>query len=371
MSLPTDHRVADTIADPVADPVPVRTVDPVPDYAADPVPDHLTTHLDGQVLAGRYRLTGKLGTGGMAEVYRGWDVVLRRYVAVKVFRGEDLVAGRRFDNEVRTLAGLSHPGLVSVYDAGECGGTSFVVLRLVDGPTLRERLAGGPLTPAQTRALGALLADALAHVHQHRVVHRDVKPSNILLDEDGIPCLADFGLARSAGSTRLTNARQVVGTAAYLAPEQVRGEDVGPPADIYALGLVLLECLTGRREYQGSQVEAAVARLHRPPDIPRHLPTDLTRLLRRMTALSPRQRPTAAECAVLLRTPSQPTTVFAVEPDTGVTGPGSRSRAKLVVAGAAVVAAVGTAWAVSGEFDTAPPRPTTGFHQQLPGYLMP
>ncbi|GAA1274825.1 serine/threonine-protein kinase [Saccharothrix xinjiangensis] len=359
MSLPTDDRVADQVVDHVVDRVADRTA------------VHVVGNAGGQVLAGRYRLVGKLGTGGMAEVYRGWDVVLRRYVAVKVFRGEDLVAGSRFDNEVRTLAGLSHPGLVSVYDAGEWDGTSFVVLRLVDGPTLREQLAGGPLTSRQTRALGALLADALAHVHQHRVVHRDVKPSNILLDEDGIPYLADFGLARSAGSTRLTNARQVVGTAAYLAPEQVRGEDVGPAADVYALGLVLLECLTGRREYQGSQVEAAVARLHRPPDIPRHLPTDLARLLRRMTALSPRQRPTTAECAALLRTPTQLTTVFAVEPDTEVTRPVSTSWAKLVVAGAAVIAAVGTAWAFSGQFDTAPPRPTTGFHQQLPGYLMP
>ncbi|MFT7841031.1 serine/threonine-protein kinase [Saccharothrix sp. BKS2] len=336
-----------------------------------PTDDRVADRAGGRVLAGRYHLSGKLGSGGMAEVHRGWDVVLRRYVAVKVFQGEDLVAGSRFDNEVRTLACLSHPNLVSVYDAGECDGTSFVVLQLVDGPTLRDRLAGGPLTPEQARDLGAPLADALAHVHERDVVHRDVKPSNILLDEDGIPYLADFGLARSAGSTRLTNARQVVGTAAYLAPEQVRGEDVGPAADVYALGLVLLECLTGRREYQGSQVEAAVARLHRQPEIPRDLPADLVRLLKRMTSLSPHRRPTAAECARLLRGSTRPVAVLAVEPGTVVLRAPAHSRAKLAVASAAVLAAVGAAWVVSGQFEPVPTPPATGFHQQMPGYLMP
>ncbi|QFZ18243.1 serine/threonine-protein kinase [Saccharothrix syringae] len=332
---------------------------------------------DDRVLAGRYRLAGVLGSGGMAEVHRAWDVLLRRHVAVKVFQGVDTVESSRFDNEVRTLANLSHPGLVSVFDAGVCGGRSFVVLQLVDGPTLRDRLATGPLAPARVRALGAHLADALAHVHECGVVHRDVKPSNILLDDEDTPYLADFGLARSLGSPRLTNARQVVGTAAYLAPEQVRGEEVGPPADVYALGLVLLECLTGRREYQGSQVEAAVARLRRPPDVPRDLPADLARLLRRMTALSPRQRPTAAECARLLRGRSQPT-AFAVEAgEAGEAGgvgteairPLARSRTRMAVAGAAVLAAVGTAWAVSGQFE--PVSPTPAATVQQPAHLMP
>ncbi|ONI80344.1 hypothetical protein ALI22I_44160 [Saccharothrix sp. ALI-22-I] len=255
-----------------------------------------------RVLAGRYQLAGKLGTGGMAEVHRGWDVLLRRFVAVKLsqFRG-DSVGGSRFDNEIRTLARLSHPGVVSVYDAGTCGRTSFVVLQLVEGPSLRARLTDGVLSPAQVRVLGHRLADTLAHVHEHGVVHRDVKPSNILLDETDTAYLADFGLAHSLGSARLTNTRQIVGTASYLAPEQVRGEEVGPAADVYALGLVLLECLTGYREYQGKRVEAAVARLHRPPEIPRDLPADLGRLLALMTSLSVRRRPTAARCAEMLR----------------------------------------------------------------------
>ncbi|PSL56145.1 serine/threonine protein kinase [Saccharothrix carnea] len=253
-----------------------------------------------RVLAGRYQLTGKLGAGGAAEVHRGWDVLLRRFVAVKVFRGGE-VDERRFDNEVRTLAGLSHPGLLSVYDVGTCGEVSFVVMQLVEGTTLRDRLVDGTLTPAQVRALGHQVADTLAHVHDQAIVHRDLKPSNVLLDDSDTAYLADFGLARSLGSTRLTNTNEVVGTAAYLAPEQVRGEDVGPPADVYALGLVLLECLTGYREYQGNRVDAAIARLHRPPEIPRDLPAGLARLLTLMTSLSARRRPTAAQVADRLR----------------------------------------------------------------------
>ncbi|MFI9009099.1 serine/threonine-protein kinase [Actinosynnema sp. NPDC053489] len=255
---------------------------------------------EDRVLAGRYRLTGRLGVGGAAEVHRGWDVLLRRFVAVKVFRGGEVEA-RRFDNEVRTLAALSHPGLLSVYDVGTCDGTSFVVLQLVDGTTLRDRLFDGVFTPAQVRALGHQVADTLAHVHGQRVVHRDVKPANILLDGSGTTYLADFGLARSLDAARVTTTNVVVGTASYLAPEQVRGEEVGPAADVYALGLVLLECLTGYREYQGDRVEAAVARLHRPPSIPHHVPAGLARLIRAMTALSPDRRPTAAHVADRLR----------------------------------------------------------------------
>jgi eukaryotic-like serine/threonine-protein kinase len=273
----------------------------------------------GELLAGRYHLEGVLGSGGMGEVHRAWDMHLRRYVALKLFPATaDATARQRFDSEIHLMAQLSHPNLVSVYDAGDSDSLSFVALQLVDGPTLRDRLADGPLDPGQTRALGTGLADALTHVHSHDVVHRDVKPSNILLDMDGMPYLADFGLARLTGSTRLTKCDEMVGTAAYLAPEQVRGGDVGPPADIYALGLVLLECLTGRREYDGNEIEAAVARLHRPPLVPSTLPADLARLLTLMTSLTPRRRPTAGQCADALRGAELPevdnTPVIAVAP---------------------------------------------------------
>ncbi|MEU4744588.1 serine/threonine-protein kinase [Actinosynnema sp. NPDC023658] len=276
---------------------------------------------ENRVLAGRYQLVGKLGAGGVAEVHRGWDVLLRRFVAVKAFEGlDDAVDSRRFDNEVRTLAALSHPGVLSVYDVGTCGRTSFVVMQLVEGTTLRDRLLDGTFTPAQVRALGHQLADTLAHVHDNRIVHRDVKPSNVLLDGSDTAYLADFGLARSVEATRTTNNHQVVGTAAYLAPEQVRGDEVGPAADVYALGLVLLECLTGYREYQGNRVEAAVARLRRPPEIPHDVPTGLARLIKAMTCLTPHRRPTAAQCADKLRS-ALPVDRLLCAPRTASTGP--------------------------------------------------
>ncbi|XVS62127.1 serine/threonine-protein kinase [Actinosynnema sp. CA-299493] len=258
----------------------------------------------GHLVGGRYELTGLLGAGGMAEVHRALDQDLRRPVAIKVFRpSADVDAVRRFDLEARTLARLAHPAVVSLYDAGLHGGRPFMVLQLVEGPTLRARIQQSALSVAQVRRLGTEVAEALAHVHDQGVVHRDVKPSNILLDHDDTPYLADFGLARSAHATWFTRTGHVPGTAAYLAPEQVRGGDVGPASDVYALGLVLLECLTGRREYPGSQVDAAMARLHRPPAIPDTLPSDLARLLSLMTSLTPRRRPTAQHCAEALHTP--------------------------------------------------------------------
>ncbi|GAA3464981.1 hypothetical protein GCM10018963_69940 [Saccharothrix longispora] len=315
------------------------------------------------LLAGRYRLDGLLGTGGVADVHRAWDARLARHVAVKVFRpGEDLAAGRRFDVEVTTLAGLSHPALVAVHDAGHDAGQAFVVLGLVEGGTLRDRLGDGPLGTGEVRVLGARLADALDHVHAHGVVHRDVKPSNVLVDRDGTAFLADFGLARLVDSTRLTRADQVVGTAAYLAPEQVRGEQVGPAADVYALGLVLLECLTGRREYEGGDVEAAVARLHRPPRVPDHLPDDLAGLLRRMTATDPAARPAAAWCARVLADGASE------EDDPAEDGEpvpsSSRAHGALLVAAGllAVVGTVGFAWSSTGTAGPgaeSPPRTST------------
>ncbi|NUT91901.1 MAG: serine/threonine protein kinase [Saccharothrix sp.] len=283
----------------------------------------------GRLLADRYRLDGLVGAGGMAQVHRGWDVLLRRPVAIKLFPGvEDAVTERRIENEIRTLAALSHPGLVAVYDAGTSGGTRFVVMRLVEGRTLRAEINRGPLALSEVRRLGAAIADALAHVHAHGVVHRDLKPSNILLDVDREPLLADFGLALTSGAARVTLSQQVVGTAPYLAPEQVRGGTIGPAVDVYALGLVLLECLSGRTEYDGGGVEAAVARLHRPPHVPSHLPPELVRLFSLMTAMTPKRRPTAEECARVLRggelpvpvprPPAPPTVVVDADPDTRV-----------------------------------------------------
>jgi serine/threonine protein kinase len=298
------------------------------------------------VVAGRYELGELLGSGGMADVYAARDRVLDRDVAIKFFRPiEGRVGQARFVSEARLLAGLSHPGLVTVYDAYLADRRPCLIMRLVDNGTLRRRVDdGGPLPPREVATLGARVAAALAHVHARGIVHRDIKPSNVLIDSAGEHFLADFGLAWTAGSAQLTNSGEMVGTAYYLAPEQVRGDVVGPAADVYALGLVLLESLTGRTEYEGTNVEVALARLSRPPVVPGHLGPSWLRLITAMTDLVPANRPTAADCARRLRklARSTPATAVAARPQTTELGrparrPG-RLHAGLGAAGAAAVA---------------------------------
>jgi len=250
----------------------------------------------GSILAGRYELVRFIARGGMGEVYEAEDRQLQRQVAVKVFRAGAAADRSRFDSEIVVLAALNHPGLVHVYDAGEHHGDAFVVLELVDGPTLASRLAGGaPVPSAEVAALGASLADALAYVHDQGVVHRDVTPSNVICGTDGRPRLADFGIARLIDTTRVTAVSTAVGTAAYMAPEQVQGHDVTPAADVYALGLVLLELHTGRRAFTGTPQEVAVARLVRSPDVAAGVPDAWRPLLATMTDRAAANRPSAAE----------------------------------------------------------------------------
>lgn len=255
----------------------------------------------GEVFAGRYELVRLIARGGMGDVYEAQDRLLRRQVAVKVYRATALADRSRFDAEVHTLAALNHPGLVQVYDAGEHDGDGYVVLELVDGPTLRSILAErGPLPPTEVAALGAAVADALAYVHEAGVVHRDVTPSNILCGRDGRPRLADFGIVRLLDTTRVTAVATTVGTAAYMAPEQVEGHDVTVAADVYAFGLVLLEVLTGRTAFTGVGHEVAIARLVRDPDVETDVPADWHLLLREMTARDPAGRPAAAAVSTRL-----------------------------------------------------------------------
>ncbi|MCL7425883.1 serine/threonine-protein kinase [Streptomyces sp. YS415] len=257
-------------------------------------PDHrLTAH----VVAGRYRLDDLLGRGGAADVYEGMDLRLRRPVAVKVFRPDGAAdTEERFDSEGRLLAQLQHPGLITVYDCGRDEATPFLVMELVRGTTLRRRITAAPLAPAEACRIGAALASALAHVHRAGVVHRDVKPANILLDEAGVPRLTDFGISRLLGTTAHTVTGALVGTAAYMAPEQVLGRGAGPAADIYSLGLVLIECIKGELEYDGAPLEAAIARLHRPPVMPTDIPAPLVELLEAMTDADENRRPEARAC---------------------------------------------------------------------------
>jgi serine/threonine protein kinase len=269
----------------------------------------------GWVLGGRYRVLDRLGNGGMAEVFRAHDELLDRDVAVKVFKspmdpdGQTLGEVRR-ELELQSLARLSHPNLITLFDGSVDGpGPAYLVLELVHGPDLATRLGEGPLPEAQVREIGAQLADALAYVHAHGMVHRDVKPANILLgvDDTGPATgsvrarLSDFGIVRMVGNARMTSADLTLGTATYIAPEQARGANVGPAADVYALGLVLIEALTGRRCFDGPVHETLAARLSAPPPIPDGLPDPWPALFAEMTAQDPGARPSALEVAHRLR----------------------------------------------------------------------
>lgn len=261
-----------------------------------------TDPVQGTLLAGRYRLGPLLGNGATSDVRQARDERLGREVAVKLLRRTGL-DGRREQAEARLLASLSHPHLVTVYDAHLDGDQPFFVMELVSGQSLDRRLQQGPLPIDDVRQVGAQVADALAYVHGRGLVHRDVKPGNILLgaDLDGAvdARLADFGIARLEEGTRLTATGQLLGTAAYLSPEQVRGGSVGPATDVYALGLVLIEALSGQLVFPGRAVESAVARLHRQPELPAAA-GPIGGVLERMTALEPPDRPTAMQVAAAL-----------------------------------------------------------------------
>jgi hypothetical protein len=244
------------------------------------------------ILQSRYRIDDLIDRGGMADVYRGRDVRLERDVAVKVLR--EVEHERRFAAEARTLARLQHPNLVRLLDAGTDNGDAFLVLELLGGATVRQQLDGGALPSDRVARIGGETTSALDYIHRQGIVHRDVKPSNLMLDDYGSVRLADFGIARLLGGTRITGTHQAIGTMAYIAPEQLEGGEVGPPTDVYSLGLVLIECLTGRRAFDGPPAEAAAARLSRDPDIPAGLPGGWPGMLSAMTARDPHARPSAA-----------------------------------------------------------------------------
>lgn len=271
----------------------------------------------GDLLDGRYRLQSKIGSGGMGVVYLARDEVLGRDVAVKMFR-DPSADHERFSSETRLLACLNHHSLVTLFDArtGEQG-VAFLVMEHVTGPTLRDRLRSGPIARGDVWNIAHDLAEALHVVHSAGIVHRDIKPSNVLLRPSPVPGeefrakLADFGIAYMVDSTRMTLPGTVLGTAAYLSPEQVRGEDAAPPSDVYSLGLVLIESLTGEKVYgQGTTHEAALARLAHDPVVPDWVGEQWRLLLCEMTHRDPSRRPSALD--VVMR-------VGAFEPFVGTT----------------------------------------------------
>ena len=254
----------------------------------------------------RYTLEEELGRGGMALVYRARDEQLDRPVAVKLLAahlGADEGLRERFVREARLAAQLQHPNVVAVYDAGEEDGRPFIVGELVSGPTVADRLAERGRLPAEEASrIVAGAARGLACAHEAGLVHRDVKPQNLLIARDGTVKVADFGIARAGESTGLTELGTILGTAAYIAPEQARGERVGPAADVYGLGAVLYELLTGRPPHVFRTLAELVERQQRAEirpvgELAPHVPEALEELAMRCLALDPRYRPTAAEVA--------------------------------------------------------------------------
>jgi serine/threonine protein kinase len=221
---------------------------------------------------GRYRVERTLGSGGMAIVVLARDRELDRPVAIKLLadnlaRDADLRA--RFVREARLAARLSHPNVVKVFDAGEDGGRPYIVMECVNGPTLAEVLARrGRLPPDEAVDLAIQACAGLDHAHEAGLVHRDVKPHNLLLRDDGLLKVADFGIARAVQATRLTEAGTILGTGAYLSPEQAAGEDVTAAADLYSLGAVVYELLTGVRRTRTSRSPRSPAAMPRSRSSP-------------------------------------------------------------------------------------------------------
>src|ERR1700722_12651659 len=254
---------------------------------------------------GRYHLQELIAAGGMGEVWRAVDEALGRPVAVKLLRPEyshDEVTLLRFRAEARNAGGLNHPGIAQVYDYEDAtrDRPAYLVMELVSGPSLAGVLAGGRLDARRTADVLAQAAEALHAAHTAGVLHRDVKPGNLLLASDGRVKVTDFGIAQSSRSGHLTRTGALIGTTGYLAPERVSGRPATAASDLYALGIVGYECLTGEPPFQGEPLQVALA--HRDQDLPGLPPaclsqpggTELAALIADLTARDPAARPGSA-----------------------------------------------------------------------------
>ena len=259
----------------------------------------------GLLLNNRYRLTEVIGTGGMSVVWRAHDEVLNRVVAVKVLSWPEAngLVRQRMLAEARSVALLSHPNVTSVFDYGESAGVPFVVMELLTGPTLSERLTSGPLEPREALTIGAQVASAVAAAHAHGLVHRDIKPTNIVLTPGGAKVL-DFGIAAFTGASDVDPDEVVLGTPAYLAPERMVADSVSPATDVFALGVLMYRLLTRDLPWP-AETPSETIRAHEsvePVPLPplTGVPADVHAICRRCLDKDPHLRPSAAEVAVVL-----------------------------------------------------------------------
>jgi tRNA A-37 threonylcarbamoyl transferase component Bud32 len=338
------------------------------------------------LIDGRYVPGDLLGGGGMAQVYLARDEVLGRDVALKILReryAHDEGFVERFRREAKNAAALNHPSIVQVYDQGSTeDGDHYIAMECVPGGTLAERIKReGPLDPREAAGVASRVAEALSVAHGRGIIHRDIKPQNVLLTASGEAKVADFGIARAASSKTMTETSLILGTASYMSPEQVRGERAGPESDLYSLGVVLYEMLTGEQPYTADNpIATAMKHLDEPPRHPREanpaVPEDLDDLTAKLLAKQPEDRyASAAELAEDLRRVREGLPPLAAQPgqqataqmprDTGETrttptvvapgggpGPAAGSRARrallpLLALLLGVVLLGGLAWALS------------------------
>ncbi|MEQ9093446.1 MAG: protein kinase, partial [Miltoncostaeaceae bacterium] len=300
----------------------------------------------GDLIGDRYELGGQLGAGGMARVYLAHDRLLDREVAVKVLSdpyASDPNFVERFRREASAAAGLNHPNIVSVYDRGEADGSYYIVMEYLPGPDLKQVIRRrAPLAPADAIDYALQILAALGAAHRRDVIHRDVKPQNVMVSEDGHLKVTDFGIARAGAQSEMTEAGSVIGTAQYLSPEQARGDEVTAASDCYAAGIVLYEMLTGRVPFDAERpVAVAMKQISDPPLPPREIVPTIPPVLETVVLHSLGKRPSEryrsaeefsralldARAAIdgttgstrMMAPPAEATTVMAAQPPTEAT----------------------------------------------------
>jgi serine/threonine-protein kinase len=318
--------------------------------------------VSGAIVGGRYRLEERLGQGAMSEVWAAVDLELDRRVALKLM---DAAADSvRFEREARAAAGLSHPNICRLYDYGEADGRRFIAFECLDGGTLESRLVlGRPLPDAETERIAGELAAALAHAHARGILHRDLKPSNVLFDEEGNAKLADFGIARIGDLSTLTEAGTMLGTAAYISPEQAQAGAVSAATDVYSFGVILYRLLTGRLPFEAeAPLELALMHVNEEATPISTLRPDAPPALERVAtwslAKNPAERPQdgAALVAALARGTGEQTRVLAPPPRRG---PSGRQVAAGIALALLIPAGIAAAILANPEDSEAPVTPST------------